>query len=669
MDLFSNVEIERINFLRNELNRHNYLYYVQSEPEISDYQYDQLMKELQQLEKLHPEMADPNSPSLRVGNDISQNFVQVAHKYPMLSLGNTYNEADLVEFDQRIQRALGHQPKYICELKYDGASISLTYEHGQLVRAVTRGDGEKGDDVTANVRTIKSVPLQLPPADYPDFFEIRGEVLMPRAVFDKLNAERIANDDQPFANPRNAASGSLKMQKSAEVAKRNLDCWLYFLFADQLPTNSHLQNMNKCREWGFKVPTYTAECNSIADILKFIEHWDVERRNLPFDIDGIVIKVDDIRQQDELGYTAKSPRWAIAYKFKAEQVETELQSVSFQVGRTGTVTPVANLAPVHLAGTVVKRATLHNDDQIKLLDLHIGDIVQVEKGGEIIPKIVGVNISKRTAQLRPVEFVTHCPECGSQLVRNDGEAAWVCPNADHCPPQIKGRIEHFVSRKAMNIDTIGEETIDLLYKAGLVRNFADLYTLTVEQLLPLDRMAQKSAENIVKGIADSRKVPFEQVLFAIGIRYVGATVAKMLASAMGNITALMNATVDQLTAIDEIGEKIATSVVSFFADAENRNLVSRLQTYGLQFEMVKAESKSNKLDGLSIIASGKLQRYSRDEIIKTIEAHGGRAVSSISKLTSYLIAGENIGPNKLAKAQQLGIPIITEEEFEKMIGE
>lgn len=661
--------MDRIDFLRAELNRHNYLYYVQATPEIDDYQYDQLMNELMALEKANPDRFDPDSPSQRVGNDITQDFVQVYHKYPMLSLGNTYNRAEIVDFDDRVRKALGHNVKYICELKYDGASISLTYEHGRLVHAVTRGDGEKGDDVTANVRTIKSVPLKLEPGDYPDIFEIRGEVLMPHAVFDKLNEERALSGDALFANPRNATAGSLKMQNSAMCAKRQLDCWLYFLFADQLPTNSHRQNMECCRKWGFKVPTYVAECNNIDEILDFINYWDKERYNLPFDIDGIVIKVDSISDQHELGNTAKTPRWAIAYKFKAEQVQTKLLSVSFQVGRTGAVTPVANLEPVQLAGTTVKRATLHNADIIKSHDLHVGDTVMVEKGGEIIPKIVGVNTDLRVADATPVEFIECCPECGTPLVRNEGEAAWYCPNDSACPPQVRGRIIHFVSRKAMNIDTIGEETIDQLVTAGVISNSADLYDITVAKLLPFKKDGRVWATNIVNGIAESRKIPFEQVLFAIGIRFVGATVAKVLARQFGSIQNLMQASFEQLKETDEIGDKIAQSIVDFFANAENRKFVERLIGYGLQFELQKQQPKGSKLAGLTIIASGKLEHFSRDEINKAIEDNGGKPVTSVSSKTDYLIAGENIGPNKLAKAKELGIPIITEAEFMAMIAD
>jgi len=642
---------------------------VKAEPEIDDYQYDQLMNELMSLEKANPDRFDPDSPSQRVGNDINQNFKQVYHQFPMLSLGNTYNKQEIIDFDDRVRKALGHTVKYICELKYDGASISLTYEHGRLIHAVTRGDGEKGDDVTANVRTIKSVPLRLADGNYPDLFEIRGEVLMPHAVFDKLNEERQASGEMPFANPRNAAAGSLKMQNSALAAKRQLDCWLYFLFANQLPTNSHKQNMECCRNWGFKVPSYVAECYSIDDILAFINHWDTERHNLPFDIDGIVIKVDSISDQLELGNTAKTPRWAIAYKFKAEQVQTKLLSVSFQVGRTGTVTPVANLEPVQLAGTTVKRATLHNADIIKSHDLHTGDTVMVEKGGEIIPKIVGVNTELRNTNAEPIEFIELCPECGTPLIRNEGEAAWYCPNDATCPPQVRGRITHFVSRKAMNIDSLGEETIDMLVTEGLIKNAADLYDLTIDKLLPLKKDGRVWAANIVNGIEQSKQIPFEQVLFAIGIRFVGATVAKILARQFGSIQKLMTASFDELKNTDEIGDKIAQSITDYFSNDDNKLFVNRLIGYGLRFEQEKSEAKSQKLAGLTIIASGKLEHFSRDEINKTIEMHGGKPVTSVSSKTNYLIAGENIGPNKLTKARELGIPIITEAEFMQMIAD
>lgn len=658
---------ERIEFLRAELNRHNRLYYVDAAPEIDDYQYDQMMNELIALEAANPDLFDKNSPTQRVGNDINQTFTQVYHRFPMLSLGNTYSREDIIEFDSRVRRALGHSVKYICELKYDGASISLTYEKGKLIHAVTRGDGEKGDDVTENIRTIKSVPLQLPAGEYPDLFEIRGEVLMPHNVFDKLNEERQAAGTPTFANPRNAAAGSLKIQNSSLVAKRQLDCWLYFLLADQLPTNSHIQNMNACRKWGFKVPTYVAECNTIDEILNFINHWDTERYNLPFDIDGIVIKVDSISDQLELGNTAKVPRWAIAYKFKAEQVQTKLLSVTYQVGRTGAVTPVANLEPVQLAGTIVKRASLHNADIIKSLDLHVDDVVMVEKGGEIIPKIVGVNTDKRSNNPTPIGFIEQCPECGTHLVRNEGEAIYYCPNDASCPPQVRGRITHFVSRKAMNIDTLGEETIDLLVSEGLINNAADLYSLTMQQLLSLKKDGKVWASNIINAIEKSKEIPFEQLLFAIGIRFVGATVAKILARQFSNIQNLINASFDELKETDEIGDKIAQSIVDYFANDDNKQFVNRLIDAGLQFEIKETQPSGDELQGLSIIASGKLENFSRDEITKVIEEHGGKAVTSISSKTNYLLAGENIGPNKLAKAKQLGIPIISEAEFLAMI--
>jgi DNA ligase (NAD+) len=665
----SSSALNRIKTLRDELNQHNYRYYVLANPTIDDFQYDQLMQELIDLEKQHPEFFDPDSPSQRVGNDINQEFKQVNHRYPMLSLGNTYSEQELIDFDQRVQKALGRKVDYVCELKYDGASISLTYENGRLKHAVTRGDGVKGDDVTANIRTIKSIPLKLTGDGFPAYFEIRGEIFLPHQAFQKLNEERVAADEMPFANPRNAAAGSLKIQNSAIVAKRPLDCFLYFLFADKLPTNSHFDNLMLCQSWGFKVPSYISRCSSVEEVIQFTAKWNVDRHQLPFDIDGIVIKVDNITYQEELGYTAKSPRWAIAYKFKAEQVQTRLLSVDYQVGRTGTVTPVANLEPVQLAGTTVKRASLHNADIIASLDLHFNDMVMVEKGGEIIPKIVGVNIDKRQNDAEKVQFITHCPECGTTLLRNEGEAAWYCPNEEDCPPQVRGRIVHFVSRKAMDIESLGEETIDLLVTNGLIKNVADLYRLKMEDLLPLERMAEKSAGNIIDAIEKSKSVPFERLLFGLGIRFVGATVAKNLAKTFGNITNLRKATYNELCQIDEIGEKIAQSVVDYFNKTKNNILIDSLIEYGLNFYAVNSIAKSNKLNGLSIIASGKLEHFSREQIIKVIEENGGKAVTSVSKLTNYLIAGENIGPNKLAKAKQLGIPVITELEFIKMIAD
>ena len=657
----------KIDTLRKQLHEHNYRYYTLSEPVISDYDYDMMMNELIKLETENPEFFDVNSPSQRVGNDTNNEFVQVVHKYPMLSLGNTYNEGELQDFDNRVKKALNEPYEYVCELKYDGASISLTYENGKLKYAVTRGDGEKGDDVTANVKTIKSIPLVLHGDDYPANFEIRGEIFIPRKSFEQMNKEREEAGEPLFSNPRNTAAGSLKIQNSAVVAKRPLDCFLYYLLSEELPSDSHYENLQKAKSWGFKVPEETEICESIDDVLKFINRWETDRKNLDFDIDGIVIKVDSVSQQRALGFTAKSPRWAISYKFKAERVATVLKSVSYQVGRTGAVTPVANLEPVQLAGTIVKRASLHNADIINALDLYIGDTVFVEKGGEIIPKIVGVDKDKRTAGVEKVIFIKNCPECGTVLQRIEGESAHYCPNEKACPPQIKGRIVHFISRKAMNIDSLGEETVDLLLRNGIIKNSADLYDITKEQLLPLERMAEKSASNIIDSINKSKEVPFERVLFALGIRHVGATVAKNLAKAFKNIDNLINANFETLIEVEDIGDKIAYSVIDFFKDADNIDIVNRLKNHGLCFEIEESEPKSDKLAGLSIIASGKLQNFSREEIKKVIEDNGGKAVSSISKKTSYLLAGENIGPNKLEKAKKLNIPIITEEEFLKMI--
>ncbi|MCK9207414.1 MAG: NAD-dependent DNA ligase LigA, partial [Salinivirgaceae bacterium] len=593
---------------------------------------------------------------------------QMKHKYPMLSLGNTYNESEIRDFDQRVSKGLNAPYQYVCELKYDGASISLTYENGQLKYALTRGDGEQGDDVTNNVRTIKSIPLTLAGTGFPKQFEIRGEVFLPHKGFKQLNQERDEAGENLFANPRNAASGSLKIQNSALVAKRPLDCYLYYLLGEELPSDSHFENLQYCKTWGFKIPLENKICKNIDEVFAFITQWDKDRKDLPFDIDGIVIKVDSISQQRELGFTAKSPRWAISYKFKAEQAVTRLKSVDFQVGRTGAITPVANLEPVFLAGTTVKRASLHNSDIISMLDLHLNDMVLVEKGGEIIPKIVGVKTEDRLPESERVRFISHCPECATVLVRNEGEAAYYCPNEKGCPTQIKGKIVHFISRKAMNIDSLGEETIELLYSNQLIKNVADLYGLTKEQLLPLERMADKSASNIINSIQQSKSVPFERLLFGLGIRHVGATMAKNLAKAFGNMEALGRATYEELIQVEEIGDKIASSVLTYFSDTESINLLTKLKHHGLQFEMEKQELLSTKLAGLSIIASGKLQHFSREEIKSVIEANGGKAVSSISKLTDYLLAGENIGPNKLKKATDLGIPVITEEEFIKMLG-
>ena len=666
---------EEIAQLRTALNRHNYNYYVLNAPTISDREFDEQMRRLQDLEAAHPEYFDPNSPSQRVGSDLNGEFVQVLHARPMLSLANTYSRSEVEDFYRRVAQGLDGEPFEICcELKFDGLSISLIYEEGRLVRAVTRGDGVRGDDVTANVRTIRTVPLVLDPAgDWPEEFEIRGEVLLPWASFDRLNAEREAAEEPLFANPRNAASGTLKLQNSAEVARRGLDAYLYYLLCDTLPSDGHLENLQEAHRWGFKISDAMRKCHSLEEVMDFITYWDTERRNLPVATDGVVLKVNSVRQQERLGYTAKVPRWAIAYKFKAEQALTRLNSVSFQVGRQGTVTPVANFDAVQLSGTMVRRATLHNDDFVQALDLHVGDMVYVEKGGEIIPKITAVDLASRGLLLGDkVTMVKCCPECGTPLVREEGEAAWYCPNDATCPPQIRGRIEHFVSRKAMNIDGLGSETVDLLCNAGLIDNVADLYRLRAADICRLDRMGQKSALNIVHGIDASRSVPFERVLFALGIRFVGENVAKVLARAFRSMDALMEASLEGLTAVDEIGEKIAASVVRFFANDVNRALVERLRAEGLQFAMpdeADEEPAGTALAGKSIVISGVFRHHSRDEYKALIERHGGTNVSSISAKTSFVFAGENMGPAKLEKARALGIPIVDEDAFLALIGE
>lgn len=656
---------ERILELRSVLHEHNHRYYVLNAPVISDFEFDQLMRELQDLEEANPDMYDPTSPSMRVGSDITKEFKQVFHKYPMLSLGNTYSKAEVAEFYDRVKRFLNEDFEICCEMKFDGTSISLTYVNGRLVQAVTRGDGEKGDDVTANVKTIRSIPLVLSGNDFPSEFEIRGEVLMPWEVFERLNAERDKNGEQLFANPRNAASGTLKLQDSSVVARRGLDAFLYFMLGEQLPAEGHYENLKAAERWGFKISSLTRKCSTLEEVFEFIDQMDIERKNLPFATDGIVLKVNSLRQQKNLGYTAKSPRWAIAYKFQAERALTRLNEVTYQVGRTGVVTPVANLDPVQLSGTVVKRASLHNSDIIEKLDLHIGDMVYVEKGGEIIPKITGVDIDARFMLGEKVFFIKQCPECGTLLMRNEGEAAHYCPNDTSCPPQIKGRIEHFVSREAMNIDSIGPETIELLFNYNLIKDIADIYSLQAEDLIFLPRMGTKSAENVVSAVKASLEVPFERVLFALGIRFVGATVAKRLARAFTNIDNIMNASFDELKAVDEIGERIAASVISFFAREENRNLVTRLKEAGVNFVYAEKEGevKSDKLDGMSIVISGVFTHYSRDEYKNIIEQNGGKNVGSISKSTSFILAGENMGPSKLEKAQKLGIKIMSEEDF------
>lgn len=662
---------EQIEALRSELEQHNYNYYVLSAPTISDKEFDEKMKELQDLEAAHPEYYDSNSPTQRVGSDLSKEFEQVQHRYPMLSLGNTYSEEEVRDFYERTERSLNEPFEIVAELKYDGTSISLWYEKGRLVRAVTRGDGSKGDDVTANVKTIRSVPLRLRGNDYPEEVEIRGEILLPWAEFDRLNKEREEQEEPLFANPRNAASGTLKQQNPAIVAARKLDAYLYYVLGEHLPADTHYGNLEAARRWGLKIPDVIKVCHNLQDIFDYIHYWDTERKNLPVATDGIVLKVNSLRQQKNLGFTAKSPRWAIAYKFQAERAETRFNSVSFQVGRTGAVTPVANLEPVLLAGTVVKRASLHNADIIEGLDLHIGDQVYVEKGGEIIPKIVGVNTEARTMMIgEKVRFITRCPECKTPLVRPEGEAAHYCPNDSGCPPQIKGRIEHFVTRKAMNIN-IGPETVEDLFNVGLVKNIADLYDLRITDLLTLERWAEKSARNLMNSLRESKAVPFERVLYALGIRYVGETVAKRLASSFHSIDRLMEASFEQLVDVDEIGDRIAQSVVAYFSDAENRQIVERLRAQGLQMEVSEEvlANRSERLKGLTFVISGTFTQHSRDEYKALIEQHGGKNTGSVSGKTSYILAGENMGPAKLEKAAKLGVRIIREDEFLKMIEE
>lgn len=662
---------KKINDLRTELEHYNYLYYVKAEPVISDFEFDKKLNELQQLEGQYPQFDDPMSPTKRVGSDITSAFTQLAHKYPMLSLSNTYNEGELRDFDNRIRKDTNLEPEYVCELKFDGVSISLTYENGVLKHAVTRGDGVQGDDVTANVKTIRSIPLKLRGEGWPNEFEIRGEIVMPFSAFEKLNAERIANGEEPMANPRNTTSGTIKMQDSSVVAGRGLDAYFYFVPSQIRLTDTHYNNLEMAAKWGFKVSEHIRKCKNIDEVLNFLHHWDIERSKLPVATDGLVIKVNSIAIQNDLGTTAKSPRWAVAYKFKAEQAETRLLSVVYQVGRTGAVTPVANLEPVSLAGTTVKRASLHNADIILKLDLHLNDIVKVEKGGEIIPKIVGVDQDARHPLNPKVDFITHCPECGTLLTRIDGESAFYCPNEDGCPPQIKGKIIHFISRKAMNIDGMGEETVELFYAQKMIRNIADLYRLNASEISVLERLGEKSALRIIDGLEASKKIPFERVLFGLGIRYVGETVAKILVKSFKNIDALMNASQEQLTDVNEIGERIAESLINFFGVAENRALIQELRNTGLQFEMSEEEliGTTDKLAGLSIVISGTFEKHSRDELKKLIEQHGGKNVGSISKNTNYVLAGDNMGPAKLEKAQKLGISIISENDFLKMIAD
>lgn len=668
--------------LRTELRDHNYNYYVLDNPTISDYDFDIKLKELQALEAAHPELYDPNSPTLRVGGEVTKNFETVAHQFRMYSLENSYSKEDLEDWERRIKKMVDGAVEYVCELKYDGASMSLTYENGSLVRAVTRGDGFQGDNVTPNIKTIKSVPLQLKGA-YPEKFEIRGEIVLPFEGFAKMNAERVEAGEEPYRNPRNTASGSLKLQDSAEVAKRPLECLLYSLVGDKLPVKTQMEALEKAAEWGFKVPPVAKLAKSIDEVLAFVNYWDVHRHDLPYETDGVVIKVNNLQQQEELGYTAKAPRWAMAYKFKAEQVSTKLEQITYQVGRTGAITPVANLEAVVLAGTTVKRASLHNADQIEKLDIREGDTVFVEKGGEIIPKIIGVDFTQRDPNSEPTAYITNCPECNTPLIRNEGEAQHYCPNTEGCPPQIIGRIQHFISRKAMDIEGLGGETVALLVTNGLINNYADLYRLQVEDLLPLERMAQKSAENLVAGVEASKNIPFERVLFGLGIRYVGETVAKKLAKHFKSIDALVKASEEELIAVDEIGERIAQSVVAFlginnetdlFSEASkagetNRAIIQQLKDYGVQLEISaeKLANQTNTLQGNTFVVSGVFTKVSRTELKKLIEDNGGKVSGSISGKTNYVVAGENMGPSKKTKAEDLGVPIITEDDFLEML--
>ncbi|WP_136465592.1 NAD-dependent DNA ligase LigA [Flagellimonas onchidii] len=660
---------QKITSLRDELREHNHNYYVLDNPTISDYEFDVKLKELQKLEEENPEFYDETSPTLRVGGAVTKNFETIQHEHRMYSLDNSYSKDDLEDWEKRIQRILGDVPvEYTCELKYDGASISLTYEDGKLVRAVTRGDGYQGDDVTTNIKTIKSVPLQLK-GDYPPKFDIRGEIILTLEGFAKMNQERIANGEEPYMNPRNTASGSLKLQDSALVAERPLECLLYSIVGKNLEITSQFEMLDKARSWGFKVPTVAKHCKTTNEVMQFVEHWDVHRHDLPYETDGVVIKVNSLRYQEELGYTAKAPRWAMAYKFKAEQVSTVLNEITYQVGRTGAITPVANLEPVLLAGTTVKRASLHNADQIEKLDIREGDTVFVEKGGEIIPKIIAVDLGKRPEGSHPTQYIQHCPECETELIRKEGEAQHFCPNDTGCPTQITGRIQHFISRKAMDIEGMGSETVELLFKEGLIANYADLYVLTKEQVMPLERMAEKSAENLVNGVEASKTIPFERVLFALGIRYVGETVAKKLAKAYKNIDALKAASEEELVSVDEIGGRIAESVVQFFANPTNVKIVERLKSYGLQFSLSEEqlENQSDKLKGQTFVVSGVFETIGRTELKKLIEDNGGKVSSSISSKTSFLVAGANMGPSKKTKAEGLGVPIISEQEFLKML--
>lgn len=659
---------ERINFLKRELNKHNHSYYVLNNPGISDFQYDLLLKELENLEILFPEFRSIDSPTMRVGSDITREFPQVEHSYPMLSLGNTYSEDEVRDFHHRVSKLTDEKISYVCELKYDGASISLTYKNGVLESAVTRGDGIRGDEITSNIRTIRSIPLSVSGADVPAEFVIRGEVYIPRSGFEEMNRKRVESGNIPFANPRNAAAGTLKLQDPKIVASRPIECFLYYLLGRQLPSDNHFSNLMAARRWGFRIPEETVLCDNIEEVLLFISKWNVERKGLEYDIDGVVIKVNSLTAQEELGYTAKTPRWAIAYKFKAERVTTRLLSVVFQIGRTGSVTPVANLEPVLLAGTTVKRASLHNADQVMLLDLHLNDLVYVEKGGEIIPKIVGVDLLGRTTNAMKVDFITHCPECNTELVREDDEANHYCPNEKGCPPQIKGKIEHYISRRAMNIEGLGEETVDLLYRRGFVNNVADLYDLSVDKISKLERLGEKSASNIMDSISGSAEVPFHRVLFALGIRHVGETVARKLARHFGSLDKMAMASTDELIMVDEIGEKIAKSIVTWFGDPDNVKMIDRLRESGIRMvSETKGSGQEGILNDKSIVVSGVFAHHTRDEYKAMIEDNGGKNVSSISSRTSFIIAGDNMGPSKREKAVELGIPILSEEEFLKMV--
>ena len=659
---------DKIQALRDELQSHNYNYYVLDKPVIDDYAFDQKLKELQELEAKHPEFYDPNSPSLRVGGQITKSFSTVKHETRMYSLDNSYSLQDLEDWEKRLKKLVDGEVEYVCELKYDGASISLTYEKGELIRAVTRGDGVQGDDVTNNIKTIRSVPLKLK-GDFPEKFDIRGEIVLPLAGFAAMNAERVEAGEEPYSNPRNTASGSLKLQDSSEVAKRPLECLLYSIVGENLNIKSQFESLEKARSWGFKVPEVAKLTSSTEETFKFLNHWDAHRHELPYETDGVVIKVNSFQQQDELGFTAKAPRWAMAYKFKTEQAETLLEEITYQVGRTGAITPVANLQAVQLAGTIVKRASLHNADQIAKLDIREGDMVYVEKGGEIIPKIVGVDFEKRSVDSKETQYITNCPECNTELVRQPGEAQHYCPNTMGCPPQIIGRIQHYISRKALDIEGLGGETVALLVKQGLITNYADLYSLEKEQILPLERMAEKSAVNLINGIEASKKIAFERVLFGLGIRYVGEMVARKLAKQFKNIDALANASLEDLIAVDEIGERIAQSVVEFFGSEQNKELVDRLKEYGVQLELDAAvlENQTEKLKGNTFVISGVFTQVSRTELKKLIEDNGGKASGSISSKTNYLVAGENMGPSKREKAEKLNVPIITEAEFLDMI--